>query len=623
MKTLIKRVMFALCMIVGITILLTSNSTEVYAFGGSYTFNGFEKEARAQIETYFDSNGNLIVEGYAFVKYVQKYTSKGYDEKKNTHSYRLKIQGTDKVYEDKLGADYSASYTRLGIDGGLNNGKVIAAKETYICKKEQQTNLPLDQVTFRFVIPKSDLETLVIPDGETECTYQLELEHNLYNIYYSKGNRTKQTISITKLADTSITTKKNTEKTISSSNGTTTISVGCTESFASVRVNASAVQLRNKNNDRVYSSYNNSFFTGRYQYEDQYNLHTINGQLVKTSDNSRLGASLVPLLCAWDVNKKTNTTTVADISLEELFKREPEAKTQYEYWSKVAADAEEKIANALSFAKIKKATVQNGVCVGECGGGYCGMYTADNNKTLYTTTKNIYGVKMHGVSVYAPTLSKREAYEKFMSFGGTCTKCLNIDNGYYDYILERKEAYRMLAEIEARCTNYKSTTTSTEVVRYNETYYCPAMYVEAAKNIDYKTTITVTRKTANITVEIYEKVQTQDSEEKNEDIKANKVNSFTIPNVNVADILSGKLQPVIVQATKYGIGDKEGYHLDEVTDSLGFGIKANDKRTNLLDVKGYMNKHSLSIKGKTPDLYKIKIYYTYTNDMPQGVANNN
>ena len=438
-KTFVLFTVLLSCMIfVGI-----SNPAKTFAFGGDYTVtdpNGsqYSKEAPTQIECSYDASGNLVVSGYSFFLYVQQYLSKGTGVN-DTHYYRLKIEGTDFTYNDLLvGGD---NYSYIAADNGIDAGRIAGTGDAIYCsngcaldKNNKQKNTQLQQVSFKFIIPVSDLKKL------SEGDHRLVLEHHLTNVKFKSTGNTKHkiTFEITKLIDANLTQNTSISENVSTDSGVNKIEVSAIKDFNTLRVNASAVLLRNSSNKTKNdsgsgisgSSYNGGYWTKRTNSSQREIYHKINGSVVK---NGLLGEYLIPMECTYN---KTTTSSV-DISLNELFNRRPDLKNKYED-------------NINSINSLNR-SINN-----------------DMNKAKKCTNSN------HIKAVDAP-----------------CTTCL-INSGYYSSISYRDSLISENADIKAMCHTISSSTSEVTA-----TYYCKAIYTEADI---YWTSIKVTRKTANINI---------------------------------------------------------------------------------------------------------------------------
>lgn len=436
-KTFISILGIMLCLILA----FTNNTEKALAFGGDHIItdvNGsnYSKEMCCQISTSFDSSGNLIVDGYAFFTYVQQYLSKGTGAN-NTHYYRLKIEGTNFVYNDILLGVNSEDYSYEAMDSTYGSSP-LGTSSIYTCTGSQKKNTQLQQTSFRFSIPASDLKQLSANHGQ----YRLILECTLTNIRFESNKNTKytRTFNITKLADINFIKGNINQNDYSTSSGKNKITVETT-GFNKVRVNANRVVARNSDKSK-YSSYNGGYFvkgglTATEEDRQRNILYDIDANASNVSSSLR-GTVMWPLIC----RHPKSSTTISNISLDELFKQNPSLKIQYENNNKKIKELKDKasiIINSVSH-------IWN-----------CSKHKSWNS----SSTNGTYGTME------------------------PCPYCLS-DNGYNTILRQIEEYEQKNMDIMSKCT-VANTTTST----VTKTLYCKAIYLEAPQGSDYGTYIKV------------------------------------------------------------------------------------------------------------------------------------
>lgn len=437
--------------IVLMLIMIVTKTTPALAFGGEFTFKdpvndgSYTKENHTQISTSFDSSGNLIVDGYSFFTYVQHYTTKG-----TTHSYRLMIiDGSGNAvatFNDILAASSSQNYTNVAVDSTY--GSPIAASTTYYCKSTEEHNTQLQQVSFRFTIPASTLASLT-PNVE----YRLSLECNLNNIRYSGSKSTySQTVNVTKLVNTDFLKGENTSKEITTSTSKTQVSV-YSPGFTTVRVNAQRVVARNSSLSKV-TDFQNGYFVKYNDNTGQRNVlrKVANVSYVYDSSLSRdlIGATYVPMTCTY----VKNSTERVQLTLDELFAKNPSLKTQYNNYQTNAQQAKNQMDYLVGLAR------------------HC--TSAKHGRT--------------GVASAVGTLGFNPC--------GFCLNNLTSSGKNYDqWRLIYESSLNGMAVIEEQCS-----TTSTSSSNVTQNLYCKAIYLEAQNGKDYYTAIKTVRTAEQVEV---------------------------------------------------------------------------------------------------------------------------
>lgn len=494
---------FIACMV----FMVAAKTAPVYAFGGDHTFtdpnNGknYSKESCTQLSTSFDSSGNLVVTGYSFFTYTQQYLTKG-----TTHSYRLKIDGTNLVYTDVLvgGANYTSIADDSGITWNLGTGEI------YVCDGTQAGDTQLQQVSFKFIIPAADLKKLT-PDVE----YRLTLECTLKNVRYAANKNTKHTVvkNITKLIDANLMNNKTVSKSYDTSYGKSTVSVSAMKDFTSLRVNAEAVLARNSSLNK-FSDYNDGYFVKRgasYAAQRDILYSPANASYI-TSDY--LGETYIPLVCNY--TKTSTSSSITSLTLDQLFAKNPSLKTEYN--------------NNLT--KISQMNSQIST-----------IMTSSNARNCKTASHFATGIVGTG-----------SAYDQ----GGPCATCL-ANKGYIEKINARDALISRNSEIESKCY---TTTTTTSTSQKTANLYCKTFYLEAPKGKDYWTSIIVKQDTANIAINTQYQIENVNSTT----LGAIQKGGTSTKPLNKINIDAGK---AILDYYSSGSGPScpTGYHIDTVKDS--------------------------------------------------------
>lgn len=310
-------------------LILSSNSNEVYAFGGTVNlsisgYGNYNATNRCQVNVAWDSSSNLVVTGYQYFSNVQDYLKKG-----NTHKYEL-------VFAGKTYADTEAAGLNFTVYNGLSGSKINEGHLHYLGETQGAGyNYILKEVSFRFVIPKNDIANL--SDGD----YNFQLKSYLYNVRLSGSINTKRTATgvTTKLAPTNLSASTLlSDKNITSSSGMSSVTASVKSTMSqTMRVNATSVLTRtsaSKSAGQVSGLY---YITRPNVDADTQKFYKITGSKVDSS-----GLSNLLTWASYNINV-TNSYSV-NLTKEQLFTKYPDLKTQYN-------NAYSKYNSAMSSAK--------------------------------------------------------------------------------------------------------------------------------------------------------------------------------------------------------------------------------------------------------------------------------
>ena len=292
-----------------------------YAFGGNWNINGYSSENHCQIQMTKAANGDLYITGYSFYTYIQQYNQKSlYNSSTGRYStgdhyYELIFNG--KTYYDELAPSSSLNLTSMAVDGGSGSTNGNIAVGTNL-------NLNYNQVSFRFVIPFSDIAGI---NPMTANDLTLKLKNVLTNVRYGSANATPRTASYTnsKLAtvkyndsaSVTYTINRNNAGHLSSWKGYNFTIKFASEVVQNVYVNAGAVMARTTPKQTGYGV-NYNYNTGRLTRRDQYSDRSIVYNVENTALTPQSGCGGFINWTPLKVSYSTTSTTTKNATETEI-----------------------------------------------------------------------------------------------------------------------------------------------------------------------------------------------------------------------------------------------------------------------------------------------------------------